>query len=377
MVRLLLGRVGIGGEKMRVHTLVRLDTRPVIDKPEEIRAFMPVRNELLRLPSTLDHYRKIGVTRFFVVDNGSTDGSKEFLLAQPDCHVFVTHDSFSESNCSVEWLNALLNEYGANRWCLTVDADEWFIYPGYERKTLSELAAYLDESGAQGIFAFLLDMYGSEPITHSDSSRAQSLLNTSPYFDSQYRWNPRARIPRHFPEIEVFGGPRLRLFFPNIHRYYYLIRALWRALDFGPIPLPLSLRPPPTLTKIPFVRWLRGTRYLHNHATTPIKLSEVTGALLHFKFLGDFSSRVIEEANRKEHWSGASEYTRYAARLKENPALSLHYAGSVAYEGSEQLVRLGLLRQNHEWRLIQANGEDLNLSARADEGLRSRARIRP
>ena len=36
-----------------------------------------------------------------------------------------------------------------NHWCLTVDADEWFIYPGYERVPLTNLTAYLDRSGAR------------------------------------------------------------------------------------------------------------------------------------------------------------------------------------------------------------------------------------
>ena len=78
---------------MRVHTLVRIDSRPVSDELGEIRAFMTVRDEILRLPQTLDHYRNIGVARFFVIDNGSTDGTRQFLLAQPDCHVFATHNS--------------------------------------------------------------------------------------------------------------------------------------------------------------------------------------------------------------------------------------------------------------------------------------------
>src|SRR5215471_18629433 len=94
------------------HTLLRIDTRPINYDRREIRAFIVARNELLRLPQTLDHSRRLGVARFFVVDNGSTDGSKQFLLAQSDCHVFVTHGSHLESGYGVEWQNALLNEYG-------------------------------------------------------------------------------------------------------------------------------------------------------------------------------------------------------------------------------------------------------------------------
>jgi hypothetical protein len=346
------------------HILLRIDTQMISNDQSEVRLFMTVRNEILRLPRTFEHYRKIGVSRFFVVDNGSTDGSKEFLLAQPDCHVFVTHNSFAEAEYGLKWQNALLDEHGVNHWCLLVDADEWFTYAGYESRRLPELAAYLEQNGAQGVFAFLLDLYGPGTIAEAISDPQRSLLDACRYFDSKYEWYRHPRIagieaPR-FPEYDVFGGPRLRLYFPNLHRYYHLIRLLWRTLDFVPLPLPPALQTPPTLTKIPFVRWLPGTRYINSHATTPIKLSEVTGVLLHFKFLNDFYERVANVLKRKEHvprqW--VSEHARYMAKLVEDPGLSFHYAGSVQYEGSEQLVLLGLLREDQGWMHIRANADD-------------------
>jgi hypothetical protein len=121
----------------------------------------------------------------------------------------------------------------------------------------------------------------------------------------------------------------------------------------------MRLRRAPFLTKIPFIRWLPGTRYVDPHATTPIRLSEITGVLLHFKFLEDFFARVNIEAIRKEHWDGASEYARYLAKLKANPSLSFHYPGSVEYEGSEQLIRLGLLHEDHGWMRIRTAGDDM------------------
>jgi Glycosyl transferase family 2 len=314
----------------RVHTLIRTDTRAIGSDQNEIRAFLTVRNEMLRLPWTFEHYRNIGVSRFFVIDNGSTDGSKGFLLAQPDCHVFTTRNSYAESMYGVEWQNALLNEYGVNHWCLTVDADEWFIYPGYESQPLSTLATHLERSGAQGVFAFLLDMYGSGTIAESISEKQVSPLDASRYFDRNYAWRRRFYIPRvqqpAFPQYDVIGGPRLRLLFPLLYRHYYLLKAMWQAsyciyLLTKRTPLPVALRPPPTLSKIPFVRWLPGTRYQHPHATTPIQLSNVTGLLLHFKFLPDFRARVADEMKRKEHWDGAREYARYWAKLKDNSRL--------------------------------------------------------
>jgi len=345
---------------MRVHTLVRIDTHRISNDESEIRAFMTVRDEILRLPRTFEHHRKIGVTRFFVIDNGSIDGSKEFLLAQPDCHLFVTHNSYAESLYSVEWQNALLNEYGVNHWCLIVDADEWFIYPGYERTPLADLTAYLDRSGAQGMLSFMLDMYGPGTIADASAAPHRSLLETCRYFDSHYVWHRRFRIPGlhkpRCPEYNISGGPRWRLFFPFLHHHYYLLRTMWYISETMKFPLPMTLRRAPFLTKIPFVRWLPGTRYQDPHATTPVKLSDITGVLLHFKFLEDFYTRVNIEVNRKEHWDGASEYARYQAKLKNDPTLSFYYAGSVEYEGSDQLIKLGLLREDQGWMRIRIGG---------------------
>ena len=79
-------------------TLQRIDSRPFDEGPGEIRAFLTVRNEALRLPSTLRHCRELGVHRFFVVDNGSTDGTLELLAGEADVHVFTIVDSYAGSH---------------------------------------------------------------------------------------------------------------------------------------------------------------------------------------------------------------------------------------------------------------------------------------
>jgi glycosyltransferase involved in cell wall biosynthesis len=351
---------------VQVHTLVRVDTRTIAEGQKEVRAFMTVRNEMRRLAQTLDHYRSIAVARFFIIDNGSTDGTREFAAGQPDCHVFLTRNSYSEARLGLEWQQALLDEYGMGHWCLVVDADEWFIYPGYEDKSLPELAAYLQRSGAQGMFAFLLDMYGRGKIAEAISEPRHSLLDTCRYFDREYVWDCGFRIPglthQRFPPYKVAGGPRWRLLFPILHRHYYVLKALWLISGQFRIPLPVALRPAPTLRKIPFLRWLPGTRYPNPHETTPIKLSDITGVLLHFKFLQDFSSRLNIEVDRKEHWDVASQWwasesARCLAKLKYNPEFTFHYDGSVAYEGSDQLVRLRLMLEDDGWLRIRRASE--------------------
>ena len=125
----------------------------------EIRLFSRLRNEAVRLPWLFDFYRRQGVDRFFVVDNGSDDGSRDYLLAQPDTHLFLTTDSYAVYGGGQRWLNHLLGRYGSGTWCLTVDVDEVLAYPHAERLSLKALTAHLDRSAVQALFAVMVDMY--------------------------------------------------------------------------------------------------------------------------------------------------------------------------------------------------------------------------
>ena len=86
-----------------MHALLPIDDRPISDDRDEIRAFMTVRDEMLRLRQNLAHHRSIAVGHFLVVDNRSTEGSMEFLLAPPDRHVFPARISHAESHYRSEW----------------------------------------------------------------------------------------------------------------------------------------------------------------------------------------------------------------------------------------------------------------------------------
>jgi Glycosyl transferase family 2 len=97
----------------RCHLLLdhTVDRRPAA-APGEIRAFATCRNERLRLPAFLRHYRNLGVDRFFIVDNDSSDGTTDYLVGQADVHLFRTANRYSAAHMGTDWLNALLGEFG-------------------------------------------------------------------------------------------------------------------------------------------------------------------------------------------------------------------------------------------------------------------------
>ncbi len=300
-------------------TLRRIDGRPIVKRPGAVFACLVVRNEAVRLPSTLAHYRALGVDRFLVIDNDSDDGSRELLESAPDVHLFVTSDSYAGSGCGGNWINAVLSAHAEGHWVVTSDADELLIYPHYETVDLPSFCRFLDGDGARAVFCLMLDMYSDRPLAQTVLAPSGSLLKTCPFFD-----RGPYRLFRHdiCPYAMAFGGPRARLFRERLS----------------------GERRPPQISKVPLVRWGADSRYVAStHHMTPTPLARTTGVLLHFKFLSDFAERAEVEAARGEHFAGAREYRDYRDLVRGGLS-SLMADASVRFEESAQLVALAIMQ---------------------------------
>jgi hypothetical protein len=345
------------GPSTQCHVLVDRKTNHHDAVPGEILAFATCRDERLRLPAFLTHYRSLGVDRFFIVDNDSSDGTPEYLAEQADVQLFATANRYSEARNGIDWLNALLSEFGVGSWCLTVDIDELLVYPGSERVSLHTLTEYLDHHGYEALACMLLDLYPSGPLNEYRYHAGDDLFEAAPYFDA----GPYERSAVDLcPGVLIRGGMRERVFYPEFRvrsvgvkiydaLCYHLALRIPRLSDMSWMRASRR-RQPPCLTKVPLIRWNENSKYLNNiHWVSPKIVAPETGALLHFKFLHDFHERACQEAARGEHYDEASEYQRYAEKLRRNPELVLSYEGSMRLEGTTQLVRLGLMRTTETW----------------------------
>jgi hypothetical protein len=315
-----IGEFGVRAEQ---YHLKRLDSNVISTQSEEIRGFACVKNEIQRLPYFLNYHRALGVDRFFIIDNRSTDGTRRFLLSQPDVHCFDCADSFFEGNVEPpRWTNSILNVFGDGYWCLTLDPDELLVYPFCESVNLKQFCAFLEKAGADTLATNFVDMYCDGPILKARYHTGLAFVDFFPYFDRSPGWTQSAE--GQYPPVLTFGGVRER--------------AFWNGRLRKPMP--------PCLTKVPLVRWRRGKRYLVvNHLISEAIISDVTAALLHFKYMPGFFRRMESSVadNDGVVEKGLEERGVYVAALAKNPKLTLRNPKSVRYRDSRQLIELGLI----------------------------------
>jgi hypothetical protein len=297
-------------------------------KRGDLLVFSTLRNEDIRLPYFLEYYRDLGINHFLMVDNDSDDGGGDFLANQPDVSVWRTKGSYKSSRFGVDWLNYLQIKYAHDHWALTVDPDEFFVYPFCDTRPMNALTDWLDACSIRSFGAMLLDMYPKGRLDQTPYSRGQDPIEIASWFDagnySYYR-------NRKYHNLWIQGGPRMRKFFPQ---------EPWRA---------------PALNKIPLVKWHKDYAYVSStHMILPRGLNLVydewggekaSGVLLHTKFLDTLSVKAAEELARKQHYAGSREYIAYAETISRDPDLWCKW--SEKYINWRQLEILGLMSRGN------------------------------
>lgn len=308
--------------------LTRVAKRTRMVSPGAVLAFVTLRNEKRRLPYFLKYYRTLGVDHFLMVDNGSTDGSAEFLAAEPDVSLWTTTASYRKSRFGTDWLNWLKLRYGHGHWTLTVDPDEFLVYPFSDTRPLPALCDWLDLSGVRSFGTMLLDMYPRGPIDAQPYEPGQNPFEVAPWFDAG---NYMVTKNRKYGNLWIQGGPRARMYFAD------------------------TPKEAPSLNKIPLVKWDRKYTYASStHMLLPRGLNQVydeaggeklSGVLLHAKFLDGFADKAAEEVTRRQHFARGREYDAY--HLKDDLPDGLWCEWSERYLGWRQLESLGLMSKGN------------------------------
>lgn len=270
------------------------------DVPEgrsEIRLFARLRNEALRLPFFVQYYEKLGIDRFFLVDNGSSDRGCEPLLEKSNVHVFSTHASYAHSSGGLSWIEQLVAKYGMNRWCVFVDIDELFLHPEIGTAGLRGLVAMLGRREEQAVRCLLVDIYGKGPFAETEYRPGTDPTDVAPYFDGEgYEVSQRFLLDPRQPFVT--GGMRRRVFGVDV-----------------------------CLDKVPLLFMTEATQLSQgHHLVRGSRVASTRGALLHSKYLQDFRATVGQELERGQRFAGSSEYAAYARTVSANPDLTAYCA---------------------------------------------------
>ena len=287
-----------------------------------------LRNERIRLPYFMRYYRDLGINHFLMVDNGSDDGSREYLAAQRDVSLWTTPASYKGSRYGADWINWLLMRHGRGHWILAVDVDEFFIYPFCDTRPIRALTDWLDTYSVRAFPAMVVDMYPKGPIDAEPYREGKNPFEIASYFDSG---NYTISKNPTFGNLWIQGGPRARTMFAD------------------------TPKEAPSLNKIPLVKWRWSYCFASStHMLLPRGLNLVydewggeraSGCLLHAKFISTFKDKVAEELDRREHFADSREYVAYAETLKDDAVLWCKW--SEKYINWRQLEILGLMSKGN------------------------------
>lgn len=275
-----------------------------------------MRNEITLLPHFLAHYRRLGIASFLIADNCSDDGTREYLLAQPDVALFSVDTEYKHSHYGVAWQQALLGNFCRNRWVVLADADEFLIYPGCEARPLADYLAEIEAAGANAVRVGMVDMYPYGDLDEADFTR-QDPFHTAPWFDVR-PFTPWRLGSGYYSNDPVTFNSALR------HR-----------IDAEAEPSAFVAMKTAIVRYQPWMRFAKGLHY-----ASGVEPSAQWAWFAHFKYHAGFKAKVETEVVRGQHFDNAREYRRYQALLAEGKGRFGAEGNSRRYASSQDFQNL-------------------------------------
>lgn len=282
---------------------------------EEVILICLIKNDRNRISDFLAHYRALGITHFAFIDNMSTDGTKEFLLAQENVNVYVTDTPYTTNNRE-GWLNRIYAYFGFNHWYLCVDSDELFVYIDCEKKSIQDFLKEIKIRKIKRVRALMLDMYSKNDL-FSYHARDKDSMSDYGYFDKQ------GYVPVSSYRLDlIHGGPRTRVF----SKYNESFNC--------------------TLTKYPLFFYTKGDFQGCSHYQFPYHHNCNTiccSALLHYKFMIADMLKYKERVLNSNYANGSLEYKTYLKAINENSRVNFMSEATEKYSGSASLKHIKMM----------------------------------
>ncbi|MFW8595363.1 glycosyltransferase family 2 protein [Cribrihabitans neustonicus] len=282
-----------------------------------------VRDGAYYLDVFLEHYRRLGVSGFVFVDNGSSDGTLARLRQEPDVAVWQAKLPWLAYENDLRAFAA--GRYGAGRWCLFADLDELFEFDG--AKDLPSLIRQLEAEGHTAMMAQMLEMFPRGPLAEASGLSYRDAVAAFRYADiSAVRRLPytseasgfayflrQNQLPPAAPDL-LFGGVRGKVFGENC-----------------------CLSKHPLVFNAPDVQ-----AAVHPHASAGVQVSDRVALIRHYKFAGESLARDLR--TRAEAVSEHGEDRVRIAAMQTQPELSLWSEAALENADIAELQRRGFLQ---------------------------------
>jgi hypothetical protein len=309
-----------------------------------------VHDEMFFLEAFLAHYRRLGADRFIILDDCSTDGTLEFLAAQPDVMVvgsglrYFAEVSYPpdvlarirETRAVRLWRDQMLDQFCAGQWAVVVDPDEFLALPG----DLPTLFASLAAEGAEAAWGVMVDMYPERVRDILGKDTARFRLEDDWFFDAKPHLDPKQ--PRETPPVPrtVYPGSVSRLF------------ATWGVLPQGTLVRRVRRRisgyryqGASPIHKTPVIFWKAGDWFLNCHVTSKPVAPRVI-PIMHFKFTTDLGRKIEYALETGGYNQGSRSYRLYATLIERMRARDGAFVAKVSrrYRGPGDFAEAGIAR---------------------------------
>lgn len=281
--------------------------RKVENDNSEIVVVCAVKNDLLRVQAFLEHYKNLGIKKFLFIDNGSNDGTYEFLMEQPEVELYLTNTNYN-SVAKTAWINRLIAWNGLNKWYLVVDSDEFFQYPEMEEVDLNQYVKKLGKLKIYAVKALMIEPYPKGNVMDKNL-KDENFLDEYCYFDGN--------------EDSYYVDTELGIYGGGMHERLFGLKKITR-------------------TKIPLIYCTDDRFEVGSHDIFPLHeniSAKIGGILMHYKFLpsdGEKIKKIIKDGN---YANGSRLYKKYDEVLSKGE-LSAYYEGSKKWLGAESFREL-------------------------------------
>ena len=292
---------------------------------DEIIVTCLMKNAELTITSFIEHYFSLGVRHIFLLDNGSTDQTIERASKYDNVSVFRCTLPFNE--CQLPMKRWLARRFCTNCWCLCVDVDELFLYPNAEQLSLQSFLRYLNHHKYTAVVAHMLDMFADEKLSDLESNPNDSLRGKYPFYDLS-----NIQTLKQEKQFQLTSNRKITCFYGGIRK------TLFGSDHF-------------LLTKMPLFFVNEAIKIFPNieHFVEDAEIADITGVLLHYKFLGNFKKYTCHAVEGGYHWNNSAEYKLYASALEKQPDLSLMSEAAEKWQSTSALVQAGYLEESQRY----------------------------